>query len=28
VAIVGRGMCRACYTAVLAEERQARDAVA
>ncbi|MCB8909021.1 hypothetical protein L612_007700000020 [Rhodococcus rhodochrous J38] len=28
VAIVGRGMCRACYTAVLDEERQTRDAVA
>lgn len=28
IAIVGRGMCRACYTAVLDEERQARDVVA
>lgn len=28
VAIVGRGMCRACYTAVLDAEKEARDAVA
>ncbi|MCD2116767.1 MULTISPECIES: hypothetical protein [Rhodococcus] len=28
VAIVGRGMCRACYDVVLKEEKRARDDVA